>query len=235
MTDSEQTVTEHTNKALEGDLREVREALLIMGGRVANQIAKSMRALTERNSQLAQQVQEGDSEVDRLEVDIDNLCSRTLALRQPAASDLRLITTAMKLVTDLERIGDEAVNIAERAIELNEAPPLAPYVALRRMSELAQQQVKKALDSFVRADVRAAEEVLQNDAKLDDLFVKIFDPLLGFMMEDSRAIRRATALVSVCKHLERVGDHAMNVAEMVIYMARGTDVRHPKSRSVEPP
>lgn len=222
----------HTDKAFEADLREVREKLLVMGGKVEEQIAKSMRALTERDSELGEQVMEGDLEVNRLEVDIDELCRRILALRQPAASDLRLITTGLKIVTDLERIGDEAVNIAERAIELNQAPALAPYVDFPRLAELAQEQVKKALDAFVRADPETAEEVLQSDDQLDDLFVKIFNELLGFMMEDSRTIRRATALVSICKYLERIGDHAMNVAEMVIYMVRGTDVRHPKSRAI---
>ena len=222
----------HTDKAFEADLREVREKLLAMGGKVEEQIAKSMRALTERDSALGEQVMEGDLEINRLEVDIDELCRRILALRQPAASDLRLITTALKIVTDLERIGDEAVNIAERAIELNSAPALAPYVDLPRLADQAQVQVTRALDAFVRADASTAEEVLQNDEQLDDLFVKIFNELLGFMMEDSRTIRRATALVSICKYLERIGDHAMNVAEMVIYMVRGTDVRHPRSRAV---
>jgi phosphate transport system protein len=222
----------HTDKAFEADLREVREKLLVMGGKVEEQIAKSMRALTERDSELGEQVMEGDLVVNRLEVDIDDLCRRILALRQPAASDLRLITTALKIVTDLERIGDEAVNIAERAIELNQVPPLAPYVDLPRLATLAQEQVTKALDSFVRADPGTAEEVLRSDDQLDDLFVKIFNELLGMMMEDSRTIRRATAVVSICKYLERIGDHAMNVSEMVIYMVRGTDVRHPRSRAI---
>jgi phosphate transport system protein len=229
---SAKSPTAHTDKAFEADLREVREKLLAMGGKVEEQIARSMRALTERDSELGELVMEGDLEINRLEVDIDDLCRRILALRQPAASDLRLITTALKIVTDLERIGDEAVNIAERAHELNQAPALAPYVDLPRLAELAQEQVKKALDAFVRADPKTAEEVLQSDDQLDDLFVKIFNELLGFMMEDSRTIRRATALVSICKYLERIGDHAMNVAEMVIYMVRGTDVRHPKSRAI---
>jgi phosphate transport system protein len=229
---SAKSPSSHTDKAFEADLREVREKLLVMGGKVEEQIAKSMRALTERDSELGEQVMEGDLEINRLEVDIDDLCRRILALRQPAASDLRLITTGLKIVTDLERIGDEAVNIAERAIELNQAPPLAAYVDLPRLAELAQEQVKKALDAFVRADPKTAEEVLQSDDQLDDLFVKIFNELLGFMMEDSRTIRRATAVVSICKYLERIGDHAMNVAEMVIYMVRGTDVRHPKSRAI---
>ena len=225
--------TSHTDKAFESDLRLVREKLLAMGAKVEEQIAKSMRSLTDRDSELGEQVKEADVEINRLEVDIDELCRKILALRQPAASDLRLITTALKIVTDLERIGDLAVNIAERAMDLNQAPPLAAYVDMPRLAELAQEQVKKALDSFVRADPEEAQEVLAGDDHLDDLFVKIFNELLAFMMEDSRNIRRATSLVSICKHLERIGDHAVNVAEMVIYMVRGTDVRHPRSRVVE--
>jgi phosphate transport system protein len=206
----------HTDKAFESDLRLVREKLLAMGAKVEEQIAKSMRSLTDRDSELGEQVKEADVEINRLEVDIDDLCRKILALRQPAASDLRLITTALKIVTDL-----------------NQAPPLAAYVDMPRLAELAQEQVKKALDSFVRADPDEAQEVLAGDDHLDDLFVKIFNELLAFMMEDSRNIRRATSLVSICKHLERIGDHAVNVAEMVIYMVRGTDVRHPRSRAVE--
>jgi len=182
----------HTDKAFESDLRLVREKLLAMGAKVEEQIAKSMRSLTDRDSELGEQVKESDLEINRLEVDI-----------------------------------------AERAMDLNQAPPLAAYVDMPRLAELAQEQVKKALDSFVRADPDEAQEVLAGDDHLDDLFVKIFNELLAFMMEDSRNIRRATSLVSICKHLERIGDHAVNVAEMVIYMVRGTDVRHPRSRVVE--
>ncbi len=222
----------HTDKAFEQDLRDLREKLLAMGARVERQIADSMRALTERESKIAESVKESDQELNRLEVDIDNLCRKILALRQPAASDLRLITTALKIVTDLERIGDLAVNIAERALDLNQVPPLAPYQDLPRLSELTQRQVKKALDAFVGSDAEKAEDVLTGDDHVDALFLKIFNELLSFMMEDSKNIRRAMGLMFVAKHLERVGDHAMNVAEMVIYMVRGTDIRHPRSRDL---
>ncbi len=222
----------HTDKRFEQDLKEIRQRLLVMGAAIEEQGSRAMRALGTRNSTLAEEVKAGDREVNRMEVEIDELCRRTLALRQPAASDLRLITTALKIVTDLERIGDEAVNIAERALELNQVAPLAVSVDLPRLSELAQEQVRSALDAFVTADAEAAEAVLRADDQLDDLFMRLFNQLLGYMMEDSRAIRRATALVSVCKYLERMGDHAVNVAEMVIYMVRGTDVRHPRSRSL---
>ncbi|MFP2927929.1 phosphate signaling complex protein PhoU [Pyxidicoccus sp. 3LG] len=222
----------HTDKAFEQDLRDLREKLLAMGAKVENLIAQSMKALTERDSQLAEKVVAADKDVNRLEVEIDELCRRILALRQPAASDLRLITTALKIVTDLERIGDLTVNIAERSMDLNQVPPLAPYVDTPRLAELAQQQVKKSLDAFVSGDVHKAEEVLQGDDLLDALFLKIFNELLAYMMEDSKNIRRATALMFIAKHLERIGDHAMNVAEMVVYMVRGKDIRHPQSRNL---
>ncbi len=222
----------HTDKAFEQDLRDLREKLLAMGGRVERLIDASARALAERDSRLAEKVVESDAEVNRLEVEIDELCRKILALRQPAASDLRLITTALKIVTDLERIGDLAVNIAERAIDLSGAPPIAPYSELPRLAQLAQEQLKNALDAFVGADVAKAEQVLKGDDLLDALFVTLFNELLALMMEDSKNIRRATALMFVAKHLERIGDHAMNVAEMVIYMVQGTDVRHPRSRSL---
>lgn len=221
----------HTDKAFEHDLREVREKLLGMGGKVEQLIADSIRSLTERDTALAEQVTQADAEVNRLEVDIDELCRKILALRQPAASDLRLITTALKIVTDLERIGDLAVNIAERAIDLNQVPPLKPYLDLPKLAQQAQAQVKTALDAFVSQDVAKAEEVIRGDDHIDAMFLKIFNELLAWMMEDSKNIRRATSLVSVAKHLERIGDHAMNVAEMVIYMVRGTDIRHPRSRA----
>ncbi|MCY1079859.1 phosphate signaling complex protein PhoU [Archangium lansingense] len=222
----------HTDKAFEADLRDLREKLLAMGAKVEALIADSMRALIDRDSPLAERVIQADKEVNRLEVEIDETCRRILALRQPAASDLRLITTALKIVTDLERIGDLAVNIAERAKDLNEAPPLKPYVDTPRLAELAQQQVKKALDAFVSSDVAKAETVLKEDEHLDVLYLKIFNELLGYMMEDSKNIRRATALMFIAKHLERIGDHATNVAEMVVYMVRGTDIRHPRSRNL---
>jgi phosphate transport system protein len=222
----------HTDKAFEQDLRDLREKLLAMGAKVENLIAQSMKALTERDSALAEKVVAADKDVNRLEVEIDELCRRILALRQPAASDLRLITTALKIVTDLERIGDLAVNIAERSMDLNQVPPLAPYVDTPRLAELAQQQVKRSLDAFVSGDVAKAEEVLQGDDLLDALFLKIFNELLAYMMEDSKNIRRATALMFIAKHLERIGDHAMNVAEMVVYMVRGKDIRHPRSRNL---
>lgn len=222
----------HTDKIFEQDLRVLREKLLAMGAKVEALISGSIRALLDRDSALAEHVVKADQDVNRLEVEIDELCRRILALRQPAASDLRLITTALKIVTDLERIGDLAVSIADRVLELNQVPPLKPYVDTPKLAELAQQQLKRALDSFVEADVAKAQEVLQGDDLLDALYFKLFNELLGYMMEDSKNIRRAMALMFIAKHLERIGDHAINVAEMVVYMVRGTDIRHPRSRNL---
>ncbi len=223
-------VPTHTDKAFEQDLRSLRDKLLAMSARVEAMIAESVLALAERDSKLGKHVIAADPEVNRLEIEVDDLCRRILALRQPAASDLRLITTSLKIVTDLERIGDLAVNIAERALDLNEAPPMPIYAELPHLAQLAQTQVKSALDAFVKSDVDGAERVRSGDALLDALFVKLFNELLALMMEDSKNVRRATSLVFVAKHLERVGDHATNIAEMVVYMVKGTDVRHPGSR-----
>ena len=220
----------HTDKTYDAQLDDLRNKLLTLGGKVETEIASSMRALAERDSKLAEQVIAQDREVNRLEVEIDEACRRLLVLRQPAASDLRFITTALKIVVDLERIGDLAVNIAERAIDLNQSPPLKPVHDLTKLAEICQKQVRAALDSFVDGDVQKAEAVIKQDILVDSIYQNLVNELLALMMEDPRNIRRATSLLFVAKHLERLGDHATNVAEMVIYMVRGTDVRHPGSR-----
>jgi len=220
----------HTDKAYEAELEALRERLLEMGGLVEAAISQSVRAVVERDAGQAEQVKLRDRQINRMEVAIDQACRRILALRQPAASDLRFISTALKIVTDLERMGDLAVNIAERAADLAQAPALRPLHDLVKLAELSEGQLKRALDAFVTGDANAAELVLRGDDHLDALYLKIFNELLGLMMEDPRSIRRATSLMFVAKHLERFGDHATNLAEMVIFMVRGTDVRHPRSR-----
>ncbi len=222
----------HTDRTYEQELKDLRDKLLAMGGKVEAAIAASVRAITERDGELALRVKASDAEVNRLEVEIDGACRRLLALRQPAASDLRFITTALKIVTDLERMGDLAVNISERAIDLAQAPPLRPLHDLSSLADLVEVQLKKALDAFVERDPAKAEEVMKGDDLVDALYLKLFNELLQLMMEDSRAIRRATAIMFSAKHLERFGDHAINLAEMVVYMVRGTDVRHPRSRVI---
>jgi phosphate transport system protein len=223
----------HTDKTYDLQLGDLRNKLLSLGGMVETEIANGMRALEERDSKLAEQVIAQDRQVNRLEVEIDDACRRLLVLRQPAASDLRFITTALKIVVDLERIGDLAVNVAERALDLNQSPPLKPVHDLTRLAELCRTQLRAALDAFVDGDVAKAEAVIKDDALLDSVYSNLFNELLGLMMEDARNIRRANSLLFVAKHLERLGDHATNVAEMVIYMVRGTDVRHPGSRATK--
>jgi phosphate transport system protein len=220
----------HTDKSYEAELRSLREKLLEMGGLVEQALGSSVRAITERDSVLAEGVKHRDREINRMEVAIDGACRRILALRQPAASDLRFITTALKIVVDLERMGDLAVNVAERATDLNRAPPLGPNHDLTKLADLAEAQLKKALDAFVTGDVEKAEEVLKGDELMDALYLKMFNDMIVLMMEDGRNIRRATSLMFAAKHLERFGDHATNLAEMVVYMVRGTDIRHPRSR-----
>jgi len=148
------------------------------------------------------------------------------------ASDLRFITIALKIVTDLERIGDLGVNICERVVELNQEPPLKPYTSLQMMAEAAQGMLREALDAFVAGDVERAQQVLTRDKIVDDYYGQIFRELLTYMMEDPRNIYRATRLQSVAKYLERIGDHATNLAEMVVYLVKGTDIRHPRSRDL---
>jgi phosphate transport system protein len=223
---------QHTDKSYDAELQGLREKLLTLGGKVESEIATSTRALIERDTRLAEEVVAADRDVNRLEVEVDEDCRRLLALRQPAASDLRFITTALKIVVDLERIGDLAVNIAERAIDLNQSPPLKPLHDLPRLAELCQKQVRAALDAFVDASVEHAEAVIRDDALVDALYHTLFNELLALMMEDSKNIRRANSMLFVAKHLERLADHATNVAEMVIYMVKGTDVRHPHSRGL---
>jgi phosphate transport system protein len=224
-------VKTHIDRTYEAELNGLRERLLEMGGLVEAAIAGSVRAIIERDAALAEQVIRKDRTVNRMEVDIDGVCRRILALRQPAASDLRFITTALKIVTDLERMGDLAVNIARRAVDLAQTPPLRPMHDLGRLAALSEAALRKALDAFVTADQQKAEEVLEADDHLDALYLKIFNELLTSMMEDPRSIRRATSLMFSAKHLERFGDHATNLAEMVIFMVSGTDVRHAKNRA----
>ncbi len=220
----------HTDRDYESDLARLREQLLLMGACVEEMIAGALRALVERDSDLAARMIEKDQEVDRLEVETDDLCLHILARRQPLASDLRFLTTALKLVTDLERIGDLAVNICERVLELNREPALKPYLDLPKMADAASRMVRQALDAFVERDPARAEAVLGQDAEVDAYYAQIFRELLTYMMEDPRAIYRATRVQSIAKYLERIGDHATNLAEMVVFMVKAKDIRHLSSR-----
>ena len=208
------------------ELEALKQTLLAMGGLVEDQIRRVMRALLERDDVLAQEVIDRDQQVNAYDVEVDETCVSLLALHQPTAGDLRFITTAMKIVTDLERIGDQAVNIAQRVLELNREPQLKPYIDLPRMAEKAQQMVKESLDAFVARDTELARKVCAADADVDALKEQLFRELLTFMMEDPKTIPRAIRLILISRFMERVADHATNIAEMVIYLVDAKMVRH---------
>jgi phosphate transport system protein len=208
------------------ELSDLKSKLLRMAGLAEDQIDKALTALVTRDSDLARQVIERDRQVNTLDVEIDEECIRLLALHQPAARDLRLVTTAMKISTELERISDLAENISERAIELNEEPQLKPYIDIPMMGKMARAMVKESIDGFVKDDSTIARKVLGNDDFVDDLMEQIFRELLSFMIEDTRTITRAIRLSFIAKYLERIADHATNIAELVVYLVEGKIIRH---------
>lgn len=221
------SLTHHISQQFNAELEEVRSHLLAMGGLVEKQVNDAVTALIEADSGLAQQVREIDDQINQMETNIDEECLRILARRQPAASDLRLIISISKSVIDLERIGDEASKIAKRAIELSENGE-APrgYVEVRHIGDQVRKMVQEALDAFARFDADLALSVAQYDKTVDREYKTALRELVTYMMEDPRAIGRVLSIIWVLRSLERIGDHARNIAELVIYLVRGTDVRH---------
>jgi phosphate transport system regulatory protein PhoU len=217
---------QHTSKHYDQQLRLLKDKLLLMSHQAEQMIADAIKALVDRRPTLAEEVIHRDDTLDHLEVEIDTLCYEILALEQPVARDLRFIATALKIVRDIERIGDTAVNIAERARELIQEPELKRLIALPLMAEAAQRILKESLDAFVNEDAEEAERVIESDRPIDDLYEQIFRELLTYMIEDTRNISRAIKLIFIAKHLERVGDHSANIAEMVVFMVKGQDIRH---------
>lgn len=216
----------HTSTSYERELQNVKENLIYLGALVEKAIENSIKALVERNRDLACVVINGDNEIDQLDVEIEEKCIRILALRQPAARDLRFITTAIKINGHLERIGDMAANIAEKAIILSQEPPMKPYIDIPRMAEIVQRMIKESLDAFVQGDVNLAKKVREEDEIIDNLNEQVFRELLTFMMEDPRKIHRALIIMQISKSLERMSDHAVGIADMVVYMVTGQVVRH---------
>lgn len=215
-----------TQRHFDEELSDLKTKLLRMASLAENQIDMALTALVTRDSTLARQVIERDHEVNALDVEIDEDSILLLALHQPAARDLRLVTTAMKIATELERISDLAENVCERAIELNEEPQLKPYIDIPRMGNLARKMVKESIDAFVKDDAVLARKVLTDDDFVDDLMEQLFRELLSFMLEDTRTISRAIRLSFIAKYLERMGDHATNIAELVVYLVEGKIIRH---------
>jgi len=206
-----------------------------MAGHTEAMIANAIRALVERDVTLARRTIEVDHKVNQAEIDIDELCLVILAKRQPMGSDLRFVTLALKMVTDLERIGDLAVNICERAIDLAAEPPLRSYDDIVRTADLVQSMVRDAIDAFVHADDLKAQDVVNRDDEVDELYHQIFRDILQMMMRETTAIQRGIHVQSVAKWLERIADHSTNLAELVVFMVNGKDIRHVGHLSVPPP
>jgi phosphate transport system protein len=220
----------HLSSEFENDLEDLRAKLLLMAAHVEGLIADSLAALVERDSERAEAVIERDREIDHLEKEVDELCLRIFALRQPAASDLRRITTAFKVVTDLERMGDLSVNIAKAALQINRLPRVRLPVDVSPMGAAVRDMVRRSLDAFVNEDAALAREVVVADVLVDRLHEETFEQLVRAMIESPAVIEQSTCLLLIARHLERIGDHATNVAEQVIFMVQGDDVRHQKAK-----
>ncbi|MBI4825828.1 MAG: phosphate signaling complex protein PhoU [Nitrospirae bacterium] len=208
------------------ELEHLKDMLLKMASLVEAAIGDSVRSLVDRDSGLAYQVIEKDRDINRYDVAIDEECIRLLALKQPMGKDLRFITTAMKITTDMERIADNAVNVAERAVELNKEPVLKPYIDIPRMSRIAQRMVIDTINAFVSENTSLAKDVIMRDDEVDDLNSAVCEELMEMMIRDPSTITRVVKVTYVSKYLERIADHATNIAEDVIYMVEGKIIRH---------
>jgi phosphate transport system protein len=223
----------HIYKSFDKELHDLKERLLLVGGRVERAIRDAIQALEERSSETAQKIIADDDFIDSEEIEIDEFCLRLLALRQPAARDLRFITTAIKINYDLERIGDMAVNISERVLELNKEPQLKPYITLPQMALSVQQMLRDSLNAFVNEDPAAALAVVDEDEKVDHALKQIYHELVSYMAQDYGYVPRATRLLFISKYLERIADHAVNIAELVVFMVEGKILRHRKHHEGE--
>jgi phosphate transport system protein len=210
----------------EGDLQALKQRLLTMGALVEERAHQAIGALIHRRLDEAEAVIAADKEINDLQMEIDDRCLKLLALQQPMATDLRLITSAMKINADLERIGDQAVNIAENTIKLLPQPPLKPLIDIPRMADIAEKMTRDSLDAFVRRDAELARSVLTRDDEVDQLKDQVFRELLTYMMADPGTIQRALALILISRNVERIADHATNIAEDVIFLVEAKDVRH---------
>ena len=208
------------------ELTTLKEKILLMGSKVEESIRLALKAIVDRDSRLAKKVIQADRDINDIEIEIDETCHRLLALHQPMAGDMRFITSAMKINSDLERQGDLAVNMAERALTLNEVAPLKPFIDIPRLAKITQEMVKVSLDSLVNRDPKLARSVCERDDEVDNLNDQIIRELISYMLEDRANIKRALDLILVSRYLERIADHATNVGEDVIYMVEGKDIRH---------
>ena len=208
------------------ELAHLKEQLLLMAGTAEQAVGKSVKALVDRNAALAEEVIKEDALVNRLEVEIEDTCLTLLARYQPEAKDLRFIAMIFKIVNDLERVGDQAVNVSEQTLELLKEPLLKPLIDIPKMAMLAQQMLKDSLDSFVNQDAELARAICRRDDEIDYLNDQVYQELLQYMHKDRSTVARAVALILVARHLERVADHATNIAEDVYYLVRGHTIKH---------
>ena len=215
-------ISEHYTEQLEG----IRELVLRMGGLAEAMTRRVIQALAQRDSGLLPEVRSMEAQVNQLHMDIDEACLEIIALRQPAGYDLRFVTAAIKINTDMERIGDQAINILEKTESLLSVPPLKPLIDIPRMADIAQEMLKDALDAFVNGDADMAQRTIERDDAVDHLKDQVFLELLTYMMGDTSTIPRAMDLIFISRHLERIADHATNICEDVIFMVQGRDVRH---------
>jgi len=213
-------------KHYSGQLADIRELVLRMGGLAEQMTRRVIHALVQRDADILAEVRGMESQINQLHVEIDEACLELIALRQPAAVDLRFITAAMKIIVDMERIGDQAINITERAESLLAVPPLKPLIDIPRMADIAQEMLKASLDAYVNGDDNLAYQTILKDDEVDQLKDQVFRELLTFMMSDPTTIPRAMDLILVSRHIERIADHATNICEDVIFMVKGKDVRH---------
>ena len=214
------------HRRLDEELDTLRDRLLLMGGETEAALQRAMYALAERDSEAARDVLESDDSIDRLEVEIDRLCIDVLALRQPAARDLRFVISVAKVTPILERIADHACNIARVAIDLNDEPRLNAYVDLPRMAGVASSMLRAALDSFTGGDAAAARRVIDEDDEIDAMYERVFHDLIELMVADPSATPRAARLLFVAKHLERVADYVTDICELTVYMAEAEFIKH---------
>jgi phosphate transport system protein len=223
---------EKASRHFSEELQRLKEQLLEMGELAASRIDRAMAGLVARDSLILGDVIQGDESVNDYQIEIDDRCFKLLALRQPMATDLRLIMATTRITADLERVGDLAVNIAEAAARYIQHPPVKPLIDLPKMSDLAQQMLRDALSSFVSGEVALASDVLKRDDVLDDLKRQVFQDLLTYMLNNPELVAPALDFVLISRHLERVGDHATNIAEDIIFLVEGRDIRHQTSRFV---
>jgi phosphate transport system protein len=208
------------------ELKELKEDLLKMGSLVETAIHDAVSGLVSRDSKLAERTIKEDEKINTREISIEKKCLQLLALQQPMAADLRFIVSTLQIIKDLERMGDQAVNIAERALILNQEPPVKPFIDLPKMATLVESMLKDSLDAFVNRDVKKAKNVCEGDDQVDNYNEKIFHELLSIMIKDQTTVSRAVYLILIGRSLERIADHATNIAEDVIYMVEGRVIKH---------